>query len=60
MLVAAPAFVLLGALSLSSIMDIYAGDLRTAADESADASKAADSAAASSTAVVARQKSKSK
>jgi hypothetical protein len=33
MLVAAPAFVLLGALSLSSIMELYAADLRCGDDD---------------------------
>jgi hypothetical protein len=41
-------------------MDIYAGDLRTAADESSEASKAADSSAAASSTAPARQKSKGK
>lgn len=60
MLVAAPAFVLLGALSLSSIMDIYSAELHEA--DRADEAKAAEAAAAASSAAAApsRQKSKGK
>jgi hypothetical protein len=58
MLVAAPAFVLLGALSLSSIMDIYAADLRAA--DKADDAKGAEAASTSAAPAPSRQKSKGK
>lgn len=59
MLVAAPAFVLLGALSLSSIMDIYAADLRQG-DKADESSKVAAESASTSAQAPARQKSKGK
>lgn len=58
MLVAAPAFVLLGALSLSSIMDIYAADLRQG--DKADDKGPAEATTSAAAAAPSRQKSKGK
>ena len=59
MLVAAPAFVLLGALALSSIMEIYAADLREGDGKTDEAGKGGE-ATASTAPAHSRQKSKGK